>query len=87
MSKPTLEELRARVHGPVIVAGDDAYESARRVYNGMIDRAAAVIVRCTDAADVMATVEFAREHGMDLVDSWRFAQRARLRHERRRRGD
>jgi FAD/FMN-containing dehydrogenase len=66
MSKSTLEELRARVHGQTIAAADDAYDSARKVYNGMIDRRPRAIVRCTDVGDVMAAVEFAREHGIDL---------------------
>jgi FAD/FMN-containing dehydrogenase len=62
----TLDELRARVNGQTIVPGDAAYEEARKVYNGMIDRRPGVIVRCTDAADVMASVQFAREQGTDL---------------------
>jgi FAD/FMN-containing dehydrogenase len=62
----TLEELRSRVQGQTIVPGDAAYEEARKVYNGMIDRRPAVVVRCTDAADVMATVQFAAEAGKDL---------------------
>jgi FAD/FMN-containing dehydrogenase len=62
----TLDELRARVHGRTITVDDEAYETARRVYNGMIDRRPSVIVRCTDVADVMACVEFAREQGIDL---------------------
>ena len=66
MPTPTLEELRARVHGQTIAAGDPAYDAARAVYNGMIDRRPRVIVRCTDVADVMVAVEFAREHGINL---------------------
>ena len=66
MPKPTLEELRARVNCAVIVAGDEAYESARRVYNGMIDKRPRVIVRCSDVTDVMAAVDYAREHALSL---------------------
>src|SRR5581483_6186684 len=66
MPTPTLEELKARVRGQTITRGDEGYESARRVYNGMIDKRPQVIVRCSDVADVMASVEFAREHGLDL---------------------
>ena len=62
----TLEELRGRVNGQTIVPGDASYEDARKVYNGMIDRRPGVVVRCTDAADVMASVQFARELGKDL---------------------
>jgi hypothetical protein len=66
MGKPTLEELRARVHGQIITADDADYDAARRVYNGMIDRRPRVIVRCADVADVMACVDFARENALDL---------------------
>ena len=62
----TLDELRSRVQGQTIVPGDAAYDAARKVYNGMIDRRPAVIVQCTDAADVMASVQHAREQGKDL---------------------
>jgi FAD/FMN-containing dehydrogenase len=67
MGKPTVEELRARVRGAVITANDDGYDEARRVYNAMIDRRPRVIVRCTDAADVRAAVDFARENGLALA--------------------
>ena len=66
MGKPTLEDLRARVHGKTIVPGDDVYDAARKVYNGMIDRRPRAVVQCADAADVMACVDFARENGLDL---------------------
>ena len=85
MAKPTLEELRARVQGQTIAVGDADYDAARKVYNGMIDRHPHVIVRCVDAADVMAGVDFARENGLESVGPRRVAQRARIRDQRRRR--
>lgn len=66
MPKPTLDELRTRVHGQTITADDETYETARRVYNAMIDKRPRAIVRCADAGDVMASVEFARENGLPL---------------------
>lgn len=56
------EALRERVRGAVIEPGDDDYDRARAVWNGMIDRRPAVVVRCSGAADVMTAVEVAREH-------------------------
>ena len=50
-------------------AGQDGYDTARTVWNGMIDRSPALIVRCAGAADVVGAVNFARDH--DLV--WRYA--------------
>lgn len=63
---PTIDSLRARARGVVITPQDEGYEDARRVYNGMIDRRPAVIVRGVDAADVIATVDYARDNALDL---------------------
>jgi hypothetical protein len=60
-------ELRAQIRGAVIVPGDDGYDMARRVYNGMIDRRPAAIARCADVADVIAAVNFARTNELPLA--------------------
>jgi FAD/FMN-containing dehydrogenase len=57
-------ELRAAVRGQVIARGDLEYDTARRVFNAMIDRRPVLIVRCVGAADVIASVRFARERGL-----------------------
>jgi hypothetical protein len=45
MAGPTIEQLREQVRGQVILPDDDGYQDARRVYDAMIDRHPAVIVR------------------------------------------
>jgi len=67
MNESRVQELRAKLRGELITPTDLTYETARRVYNAMIDRRPALIVRCRDAADVMAGVGFAREHGLLLA--------------------
>lgn len=62
-----IDLLEPHVRGDLIRPGDAAYESARRVNNGMIDRRPALIVRCVDAADVAASVTFARENKLLLA--------------------
>lgn len=44
--------------------GDDGYDEARRLWNGMIDRKPAVIARCAEPEDVVRAVTFAREQGL-----------------------
>ena len=52
--------------GTLLHPGDEGYDDARAVFNGMIDRRPAVIARCTTAADVVAAVNFAREQGLPM---------------------
>ena len=63
---PAVETLAASLRGSLITPSDPAYDEARKVYNAMHDRSPAVVVRCVDAGDVIAAVNFAREHGGDL---------------------
>jgi FAD/FMN-containing dehydrogenase len=59
-----LAELEGRIRGRVILPDDAAYEGARRVWNGMIDKRPAVIIRCAGVADVIEAVTFARSHDL-----------------------
>jgi FAD/FMN-containing dehydrogenase len=54
------------VRGVVLTPDDTAYDDARAIWNGLIDRKPALIVQCTGAADVVDAVNFAREHGLLL---------------------
>jgi FAD/FMN-containing dehydrogenase len=58
-----LDGLKARVRGTVLTERDDGYTAARSVWNAMIDRRPAIIVRCAGAADVREAVRFARDTG------------------------
>src|SRR5215510_8486058 len=59
--------LRAALHGELILPGDAAYETARRLWNGAIDRHPALIVRCRDVDDVQRAVEFGRQSHLDVA--------------------
>lgn len=56
-----IDALRSTIRGEIILPDDVAYDEARHVFNAMIDRHPAVIVRCTDVADVISAVNFGRQ--------------------------
>jgi hypothetical protein len=53
LTEKQLAGLSSRLECPVITAGGQDYESARRVWNGMIDRRPSMILRPASIADVM----------------------------------
>ena len=53
--------------GQLIVPGDAAYDEARQVWNAMIDRRPALVARPAGTADVIATVNYAREQGLPIA--------------------
>jgi hypothetical protein len=57
-----IEAFRISVRGELLRPTDAGYETARKVWNGMIDRRPALIVRCAGVADVITAVQFARTH-------------------------
>src|SRR5215207_5788516 len=57
-----IEALSADFRGELVAPGSPGYEETRRVRNGLIDRHPAVIACCSGTADVVAAVNFAREH-------------------------
>ena len=61
-----LTSLRTKLQCQVLAGGDPQYDVARRVWNGVIDRKPAVIVRPTSIADVMQAVRIARDHQLPV---------------------
>src|SRR5512147_135729 len=64
-----IEEFRTRLRGNLLQPGDAAYDAARKIWNEMVDKRPALIVRCRGVADVMNAVRFAGSH--DLIVSIR----------------
>ena len=53
--------------GVVLAPADTGYEDARKLYNGMIDKRPLLIAQCSDVADVITAVNFAREQQMPIA--------------------
>jgi FAD/FMN-containing dehydrogenase len=62
ISPEELQGFKAGFRGVLIGAEDAAYEDARKIWNGMIDRRPGLIARCSGTADVVQAVRFARKH-------------------------
>ncbi len=62
-----IEELKDGFRGEILLPRDDAYESARKIWNAMIDKRPAVIARCATTSDVVRGVNFARDNGLLLA--------------------
>jgi len=69
VSEDAVAALANGLRGRLIRSSDGEYDEARAVWNGMVDKRPALIAQCTGVADVMASVNFAREH--DLLVSVR----------------
>jgi hypothetical protein len=59
-----LAVLRKGLGGGLLLPADEAYEDARKVWNGDIDRRPALIARCSNEKEVQSAVRFARAHGL-----------------------
>jgi FAD/FMN-containing dehydrogenase len=66
LESSVVEQLGNRLRGALLLPGKPGYDEARSIWNAMIDRRPALIARCLGVADVVAAVDFAREHGLTL---------------------
>ena len=62
LSGETIDAFRSQLTGNLVRAADPEYDEARTIWNAMIDRRPALIVRCMGTADVVSSIKFAREH-------------------------
>jgi FAD/FMN-containing dehydrogenase len=66
-NEATLQAYRAQMRGTLVKRGDPEFDEARKVYNAMIDKRPRLIARCADVADVIASVNFARDNNLLLA--------------------
>ena len=64
LKEAAVEALQSSLRGALIRPGDDGYDAARVVWNGMIDKRPALIARCAGVADVIDAVNFARTNNL-----------------------
>jgi FAD/FMN-containing dehydrogenase len=66
-AEAALGTLRAGFAGELIFPGDAAYDEARTVFNGMIDRRPGLIAQCQGVDDVIRAIRFGREQGLEIA--------------------
>ena len=66
ISKEAIENLKSKVKGRVVLQSDSSYDEVRQIWNAMIERHPALIVRCAEADDVPPAIAFARENGLEI---------------------
>ena len=62
IDEPALQALRGSIKGRVVTAGSADYDEARTLWNAMIDRRPALVIRCQAPGDIVAAVKFAARH-------------------------
>ncbi|MGH8019018.1 MAG: FAD-binding oxidoreductase, partial [Opitutaceae bacterium] len=62
-----IETLKSSIRGEIILPDSPGYDEARAIWNAMIDKRPAVIVRCTNEAGVIAALNFARENHLTIA--------------------
>jgi hypothetical protein len=74
MSNPTknlaaslIKDFASQLNGEIIMPSDASYDETRQVFNAMIDKHPGMFAMCTDVADVIASVNFARENDLTVA--------------------
>jgi FAD/FMN-containing dehydrogenase len=61
------DTLQRTVSGRIVTPGDTDYQAARQIWNAMIDRKPAVILRCAAPADIPPIIAFARDQRLEVA--------------------
>ncbi len=64
LSEAAVEEFKASLRGQLIFPGDSGYDEARTLWNAMIDKHPALIVRCAGVSDVIESIKFGRANNL-----------------------
>src|SRR5918992_622840 len=67
VDEAAIEKFRNSLRGVLIRPGDQGYDTVRKIFNAMIDRRPSLIARCAGLVDVIAGVNFARDHELVLA--------------------
>lgn len=67
VNEETITQFKASLRGELILPDTPAYDDARSIYNAMIDKHPALIVKCSNVADVISAVNFGREQNLDTA--------------------
>src|SRR5215213_9854521 len=62
LNSETIDTFRSSLRGNIVTPESLDYDTARKIWNGMVDERPAIIVKCSGTADVINAVKFANEH-------------------------
>ena len=65
--KESVPAFSLLISGNVLMPGNQGYDDARAIWNGMFDKKPALIARCLNAEDVSQAVRFARKHQLIIA--------------------
>jgi len=66
LSSDETAKLKSNLNGKVVLPDDSGYDEARKIWNAMINKRPAAIVKCAEARDVQHAMEFARENSLEV---------------------
>lgn len=67
MAQLATDRLQTAFSGELVRPDDPRYDGLRQVFNGAVDRHPALIARCAGRRDVVAAVNHARDHGLEIA--------------------